>query len=673
MINYGAPIKKQKFTRTVKPKSVLRKKNKLSPEENDFIESEWHIREHGLWVIIKEIPIYITGPYYVFLNENRLPGGIWPEFRYVQCQVFILWNAVVRDPNKYGMIIFKPRRVGLTAITNFLLWEKVSRTRGIQAGMQSKSEVSAENNYKKIVKINKRMIWYFKPISRGSTIASGGLDFSYPETMITKKTVEQDTNDGDLDYAYEELSSTISYASSVSTAYDGETLARYTLNEFGKIEQKAKMDPIKCWEVVRPCMEADMGKKITGKAIFESSVEEIAEGEEGTLVICRTLWDEANPNDLDANGRTLNGLIRSFIGYQNSSSFDEWGFSNAEESLRFMENMIDALRKHNKIRQIAAIRRKQPRDIEDALTPGGDKSAFNAEKLSEALERITYAESIEKPFTRRCNLQWKNNVRDTEVEIVYVHDGRWEISQDVPNRFKKNHFEVYGDGLYNLRAPGNNAYFRMGLDPYGQSDSPHEQRSDGAFAVDILFDSQIDKDITYDLEGVAEDGGANMMTNQCVIDYVFRPQNIELFYEDALMTAFYFGCKLLYENNKSAIRQYFINRGYSLYLMDRPKATRTAYSANQKEPGAPATEETINQYFETLAVYIERYYNCLKHKRVVLDLLKMNKSNRKFRDLGVAYGWTKIASWGNYMIERHADVKAELNPIFKMYEIDEIM
>jgi hypothetical protein len=99
MVNYGLPIAEQKFKRTIVPRSLLRKKNNLTFEEEAFIQQEYHKRKNGVWMLIKGEPVYLTGPYYAFLNYWWTKNGTQPDFRYTQSLIFLFWDMVVRDTN----------------------------------------------------------------------------------------------------------------------------------------------------------------------------------------------------------------------------------------------------------------------------------------------------------------------------------------------------------------------------------------------------------------------------------------------------------------------------------------------------------------------------------------------------------------------------------------------
>jgi len=667
ILNYGLDIVDQKFKKTEVPKELQKFKNSLNFQEVQFIENEWHKRKHGIWMFIKGHPIYIPGTYYVFLNYWILKSGKTPEFRLSQWKIFMIWDYVVRNSKVLGLVLFKPRRIGATELTIFLLWEKTSRTRGIHTGMQSKTKDTAEESYAKLVKSHNSMIWFFKPINRGSTFSKDALSFSYPENKITKNSLEKSQEDEFVaDYTDPELSSHIDYESSTSLAYDGSTLARYTLNEFGKIPKRTDMDPITCWNIVRPTMELDAGQTIRGKALFESSIEQIGDDDDNNLDICNRMWDEANTEKLNDNGMTTNGMIRLLINALEAFKSDEWGFPDEQATKRHIENTIEHLKKSNKTKEIADFKRKFPLTIEDVLKPSGNQTSFNATNLKNALDTIDEFNNDGRPSCRRVDLYWIK--KDEEVGLAYKENGRWIISQDVqPGMHPANSYTI----VNGFRTPLNGVYYGMGVDPYDQKDTLSYLRSSGGCVITRKLDSGLDAQ-HLDTDGDPLNFGLGMKTNQPILTYLNRPDDPAYFYEDMIMTCFYYSTSMLYENNLKAIKTYFVNRGYANYLQKRPISTMTVNSMRQLEPGIPATAETVNLYFELLTSYIERFYNCIKHPELIYDALETSMKNRQFHDLTVAWGWSLVACMGNYTYTKIVSQEDTKKEIFDLYDVNDL-
>lgn len=645
MENFGLPIEEQKFKRTKVPDSLLKKKAIVEDsEEHKFITGEYHKIHNGVWVIIKGKPIYITGAYYFFLNYWTTNQGKKPRFLYIQCLIFLIWEMVINDPNSYGLFLVKPRRIGGTEITIEWLYIDVLRYRNMVCGMQSKNEDSVFKNYRRILNSHKNMIWFFKPINQGSTGNKDGLFLRYPEEQQTAKKLKE-ASEGNSESQYEdpEINSDLTYQPSVSTAYDGERLDRYILNEFGKVE---KMSVLDCWDKVKPCLHLDNGEKITGKSVMESTIEEINDDQISELV---DFWNDSDPANRDENGRTLSGLYRLLITALDAAKEDEWGFAKSEETLAFLERQFAALKAAGKTKELAKLKRKVPLTIEDALTPSGDQTAFNKENLQEALSEIDFPEKGREKLWIRGNLMWENGNFQGRVVFEPNPEGRWNFSMLAgPKTYQDNAVEWYGP----YRIPGNLNKIRIGIDPYDHKEVVDNRKSKGGAVGGLMYDD------LKDGAKVGEDGkpldlGKDWETHQPIFTYYYRQPDPTDFFEDMLMSAVYCGAPVLFENNKQSIRNHFVARGYEKFVMMRPEGTLSAAQRqNSITEGIPASEQTIQQYYDAIDAYVSRNAKSIKIRDLIVDLLAMNRKNHGKHDLGVAFGWLLIA-----MTKKYPDLK----------------
>lgn len=646
MVNYGLPEKDQKFRHTEIPKSLLHRKNRVTKEEEEWIQNEWHKRKNGIWIIIKGKPLYFTGPYYFFLNYWWTIKNIHPGFRYFQCCVFQLWNMVVRNVDCYGLFLIGPRRGGKTEFTLGEEYEFCSRVRNVQGHNQSKNDEEAYKNFKRITRANKKMIWFMKPVHKGSDDPEDRLEFFYPSERMTdakmKGMAEKDADIDEVKYSEEELASKIDFEPGKASAYDGQETNRGILNEAGKLET---MSLIKWWEVFKPTLHYFDGAQIVGKCWVESSIEEI---DDNQIEEVNTFWRDSNQDELNENGRTTTGLWRVFITVEDVAEPDDWGFPKREEAKMRLEREIANLRARGKEKAIGSLLRKSPRTIEEALTPSGEKGSFNRERLIDILQRLDHPESYglpNKEWTVRGNFEWVNGQRDSKVIFRPCEDGKWEVSQLLKDG-KDNLSTIMGG----IRYPGNIRNFRGGCDPFEHDIAEivdANRASKGAGMIFRMYDDMVDGAKKHD-DGTPIDFGFEWESNQVVADYLFREEDPNVFFEDMIMMHVYYGTQMNVENNKRSIKGYFRARGYAEYLMDRPESTfdSKSYEAkNIKQVGTPATEDTIDQYFMAISHYVMNFSNAIKHRRIVIDLLSLNKSkkSRTSHDCGVAFGWTLLA------------------------------
>ena len=127
---------------------------------------------------------------------------------------------------------------------------------------------------------------------------------------------------------------------------------------------------------------------------------------------------------------------------------------------------------------------------------------------------------------------------------------------------------------------------------------------------------------SYDISGVVGGGGSNgalhgltkfnmdnAPSNQFFLEYIARPQTAEIFFEDVLMAAFFYGMPVLFENNKPRILYHFKNRGYRAFSLNRPDKEKYKLSKTEKELGGiPNSSEDIRQaHASSIETYIEKH------------------------------------------------------------------
>lgn len=640
MANFGLPIEQQKFVRTEIPIG-LRKKKVVTESEEIFIRDEFHKIHNGIWQLIKGKPIYFSGAYYFFLNYWTTNQGVKPDFKFIQSLLFLMWEMVIHDKNLYGIFLVKPRRIGGTEITIEWLYVDILRYRNMVCGMQSKNEDSVFKNYRRILNAHKNMMWFFKPINQGSSGNKEGLFLRYPEEQQTAKKLRESSENLDKETTYEdpEINSDLTYGPSVATHYDGERLDRYILNEFGKVE---KMSVLDCWDKVKPCLHLDNGETITGKAVMESTIEEMNDDQICELV---DFWHDSDITKKDENGRTISGLISLFISATDAAKEDEWGFPKSAETLKFLLKQFDALKLAGKTKDLANLKRKVPLCIEDALTPSGDQCAFNKDNLIEALSHIDFPTKGREKQTVRGNLMWENNNSVGRVIFEPNPEGRWEFSMLAgKDRYQDNLVEWFAG----KRIPGNINKIRIGVDPYDHKEVVDSRKSKGGAVGGLMYDEMKDGAKVSLESGTPRpiNLGKDWETYQPIFTYYFRQPDPSDFFEDMLMSAVYCGAPVLFESNKQSIRKHFEDRGYEKFLMPRPEVTLSEAqrkSIAQYGDGAPASENTIATYYNYLDTYISRNANSIKHRDLIVDLLAMNRQNHGKHDLGVAFGWLLVA------------------------------
>ena len=85
----------------------------------DYIDEEFNKRENGFWFINNNVPTYITGTHYMYLQWTKIDVGK-PDFREANRIFYIFWEACKADKRCYGLCYLKNRRSGFSFMAKCL-------------------------------------------------------------------------------------------------------------------------------------------------------------------------------------------------------------------------------------------------------------------------------------------------------------------------------------------------------------------------------------------------------------------------------------------------------------------------------------------------------------------------------------------------------------------------
>ena len=660
MVNYDLPVGRQKFYRTEVPHDI---RNWEKKREDQFVKEEWHKRLNGIWILIKGEPVYITGPAYVFFNYWHTEFGPLPDFRMEAVDYFQVWDHILNTPKCYGLLDIKCRRVGDTEKALFCGWELVTRYKNSNFGMQKTTDEEAWKNFKRVIRSNKLMVYFFKPVPFDSDTPQKIMEFRYPKRKNNKQKTK-----GDIKYDPKtELNSVIDYRATELKAYDGERLRYYYLDEPGKISP-AKMHVAQQWSIVKLCLTMNVGAKIVGKAALTTTVEKFGDG--STVQIMQDLWDMSNPNNLSEVGETATGLFRWFRGYKYASPVDEYGHHDVEAATKEREAKIKQFTREKKFDELTAYMRQFPASIEESLVPPSDECSFNAHLLDEQIRELGDRLLSGRDWpTRptRGNLVW---VAGFGSDVKWVPDprGRWEISGHPPVPNQRRRTSVGG-------WMPESSEFAGGCDPVDHM-KPAKDGSDAAIVIGALLNMSRENVnlLEYDEYGNITNAEV-MVSDRAVCIYRNRPVSPYDFYDDVIKTVVYYGCRINVETQKPGVINYMNEKGFGGYVANQPITTDVKGMAGQKKmlsQGTPANEQTIGAYIEAIKVHVDTRSRTYSHMDLLKDMRFYNgadKKNRTKRDLTVAWGWCRVLlNAMSYISTKYEKKTGWEAPAFRTYE-----
>jgi len=565
------------------------------PELNIIRSREWHRRLYGVWVWINGKPVYLTGMYYFFLNYFRKSETEPLKYRVVDLEYFYFYQHISENPKCIGGIEVRKRRDGKSLRAGAIAYEIASRTKGALCGIQSMDEDSAESFFEKnIVNQFKYLPSFFIPVwdtSAGST-PKGSLRF-YKPSIKGKK--------AQANLRGSELKSKIDYRNAKPKAYDGERVRFLILDESGKVET----DVIARHSIVKKCC-VDIDRKIIGKMWVTSTVELM-----GLKFNFKKLWQDSDQYNPTQTGATKTGLCRFFIPADRAGEHDIYGEPLVEQNRAAIhlerQSFVDDPD------TLYAEMRKEPLSEAEAFMFSTENCHFNLGLLNQRIWEIDGMPGC----IEKGNLIWENGVKFGRALWVKDSNGRFEI----PKAFQFDNPEDINNVSKTPAGfkPMNNVKFLIGLDPYGTDETEDFRRSMAAAMV-------YKKNNPF---------GENEMFNKSfVCKYHGRPKTLYLLFEDIVKLCWYFGCKLIFESNKSEIERWFISQGLEPFLVKIP---------GYKQYGIPSTEDNKYTLLAVTEAYIEDNIKKVHFPALIEDWKGFNvKKTQKF-DLTMAAGWTLVA------------------------------
>jgi hypothetical protein len=591
---YWEGIKLPQNYQRLREKEVTRQiedKEFFDPILEQFRQQEWDRRLNGFWFNNNGTPTYITGLHYFYLNYWNLDTGL-PKYRDTDRRYFYFLQFCIEDPECFGMVEITKRRQGKTFRGGVFLYEYTSRAKNARSGIQSKTGSDAKEVFRKaVIQPFKKLPDFFVPVydqSKGLTPTS---ELRFYNTVIKGKKAASILDD-------DELESMIDWKPSEAISYDGQKIHRYLGDEVGKTME------VNVWErylVTRYCHLDDEGR-IIGKALLTTTVEDMEQG--GAAF--KKIWDNSD-HTKKLGKRTASGLYRYFCAADETRYYDQYGLADRHKAL-------DEILEERKLltsdpRSLSAVIRKEPLSWEEAFRIDGSKCLYDAMKLNERLDRLSWKENI----TTRGNFVWQGGDKDTRVVWEPSRNGRWEVVKLFDSEDDSNKVAKKGDLFY-----PNNSGFVMGVDPVDHNQTQDGRRSNGACMVLQKYNSAREDDI-YNYAFVCK--------------YIYRPENVQIFYEDMIKTAVYYGCQVLFENQKVGMMHYFNDRCYGNFLMWLPERT---------QPGIAASPKTHQHIAELTESYITDYHEKLFFKDVVQELLEFDISNTTAFDGAMALGYALV-------------------------------
>ena len=599
----------------------------------DYIDKEFTRREEGFWFYNKDIPTYITGTHYMYLQWSKIDVGA-PDFRESNRLFYIFWEACKADSRSYGMCYLKNRRSGFSFMASGEVVNLATISSDSRYGILSKSGPDAKKMFTdKVVPISVNYPFFFKPTQDGMDRPKTELAYRVPASKFTRRklTASNDEAEDEL----QGLDTTIDWKNTGDNSYDGEKLKLLVHDESGKWEKPNNI--LNNWRVTKTTLR--LGSRVIGKCMMGSTSNALDKGGRNF----KKLYDDSDVTKRNSNGQTRSGLYSLFIpmewnyeGYIDSYGLPVFdtpkkpvdGPHNEKISLgviQYWDNEVEGLKDDQD--GLNEFYRQFPRTTKHAFRDESKQSLFNLTKI---YQQIDFNEDMRNSINvTQGSFQWENSKQDTKVIFVPNKNGRFLITWVPPLHLQNKRFLKNG-----INYPGNEHVGAFGCDPYDISGTVDRRGSNGS------------------LHGLTKFSMEEAPPNQFFLEYIARPQTAEIFFEDVLMACVFYGMPILAENNKPRLLYYFKRRGYRGFAMNRPDKKRNKLSVTEREIGGiPNSSEDIKQaHASAIETYIEHFvglketgYGDMYFQRTLEDWAKFNINNRTTHDASISSGLALMA------------------------------
>lgn len=601
----------------------------LYDKHSDYIDHEYERREKGLWIYVNGFPVYVVGTYYYGVQWIREETE-YPNFRIIQNELMIFWEACKADDRCFGMQYVKNRRIGASYLAIVELLESGTINEDKILGIVSKKGDDSKKIFNRLIKGFKRLPCFFQPLWDGTNTPKKELILDVPTKRRAKNEIVND--DG--------LGSSISWHNTEMNAMDGDAIFRSLLDESGKYPPDVPFD--KYWYIVKT--SHTKGIRITGKSMVVSTVN--AKNKGGAAY--EAIWEDSDPEKRDGNGQTTSGLYRIFIAaeYCLEGMFDEYGFTIVEDpsalvktdegkdtsigSKTFLKNKTDSLA--NKPEDLNEFKRQFPDTVYDAFRDESGNCAFNSIKLD---EQVFYNEHEMMPDEIEIgNFSWENGISDSNVKWNPDQNGRFRIAKNChpPEEFKNRKEKKYINGVL-AWAPMATHIGCFGVDPYNVTKSV-TKGSRGAIHLSTKMNT------------------SHLPNNTFILEYLDRAPKIEMFFEDVLMAMVYFSMPMLCELSNYDFLRMIKNRGYRHFSMNNPfKNFKDLIPTELEFGGCPPQNEKIGTaQANMINSYIEDYIGTA-----------MEEINRSKGDMGYMPFTRTLLQWKTVDLSKRTDFDAYIS------------
>lgn len=239
-------------------------------------------------------------------------------------------------------------------------------------------------------------------------------------------------------------------------------------------------------------------------------------------------------------------------------------------------------------------KRTYPRCVQDAMRDESGGCMFNAEKINEQMD---YNKKLpEESLYMVGNFNWKDGIKDSDVVFNQDINGRFKVAwlpskidgtEYLQNRVKTvngKHYPLNGDVL------------KFGCDPFSLASTHGEGSKGGLHGLTLKF----------------PEGGAP--SNKFVVEYIARPSDEFIFFEDVIKCIRFYGAPILVESNRIDLLRHMYNRGYRGFGINRLDRHESQLNEQERKYSGQmmSGKDIIDSHLNSVGAWIENYVGVYK-------------------------------------------------------------
>lgn len=612
----------------------------------EYIMEQFRRRREGVWFYNNGSPTYLTGRHWFQLQWGKMmDGGIYPNYR--DCQRLLAYHkqACYIDSRCMGEIFLKSRQTGFTYGIVSDSMEVLTSTPNIKNGLTSMTEDDARKAFAKQSYLFQELPFFFQPIIKGRSDSMSRIDFGRPSNLSKQVKLDKDTSTEGY------VNSSCDYQATKEKAYDGQSLKFYIGDESGKWNNHSYIIHL---NTLLPTIFR--GGRVTGKCFIGSTIGKLDEGGEDFKI----LYLNSKVGKREESGFTATKLYSYFMPAHKNYELciDIYGKCWEEKPPKGTVNTfgdpiligsIQGIRdRYNEAKKVGdaalnATYRAFPMTENHAMRDEAESCVFNLTKLMDQFDNNEGTE-VEQTKCVRGNWDWEDGVRFSKLIWYPDKRGRFNVgwmpskvdgTGDLRNNVKK---------IYDKYTPMND-YGCIGVDSYGSYVLGNNKQSKGA------------------AHAVSTENNVGVPPNKFLFEYIDKPATQDIFNEDILKAAWFYGLPILAESNiKDFVKYLFLDncRGFS---MNRIDILGTKLMGDDLVLGGqPMTgKHVLNTHENAIRTFIQHFVGkkseekyrgnqemgtmgIMPFNRTVMDWMKFNPTKRTAYDATISSGLALMGS-----------------------------